>query len=138
MISGFHMEGKVLVWFQVLKNDRALTNWAEFLTTLQTRFEKGSYDDPMEALVKLKQTASVKVYKCQFETLANRVIGLLDYLKLSCFLGGLSDDIQLPVRMFHLNTITDAYSLAKIQEELLLNSKKSAKSPWSSTQFTHL
>ncbi len=77
----------------------------------------------------MKQTTSVEEYKSQLKTLASRVIGLLDCLKLSCFLGGLSVDIRLSVRVFHPNTITDAYSLAKTQEELLLNSKKSAKSP---------
>jgi hypothetical protein len=45
----------------------------------------------METLVKLKQTGSIEEYKSQFELLANRVVGLLDNLKLSCFLGGLSD-----------------------------------------------
>lgn len=53
-ISGFHMEGKVLVWFQELRNSNALTTWLEFLSNLQTQFGRGSYDDPMETLVKLK------------------------------------------------------------------------------------
>jgi len=35
------------------------------------------------------------------------------------------------VRMFNPKTMTDAYSLAKIQEELILNSRKSSKSSWS-------
>jgi hypothetical protein len=110
------MEGKALVWFQELRNSNALTTWLKFLSNLQTQFGKGSYDDPMETLVKLKQTGSMEEYKSQFEYLANRVSGLLDNLKLSFFLGGLSDDICLPVSMFHPKIMADAYSLAKMQE----------------------
>jgi hypothetical protein len=55
-------------------------------------------------------------------------------LKISCFLGGLSDDICLPVRMFNPKTMTDAHSLAKIQEELILNFRKPSKSSWSFVQ----
>jgi len=134
VITGFHLEGKALVWYQELRNSNVLTTWPEFLNLLQTRFGTGSYDDPMETLVKLKQIGSVEKYKSQFEYLANRVSGLLDHLKISCFLGGLNDDIRLPVRMFNPKTMTDAYSLAKIQEELILNSRKASKSSWSFVQ----
>lgn len=129
------MEGKALVWFQELRTSNNLTTWSEFIKALQIRFGRGSYDDPMETLVKLKQTGSIEEYKSQFELLANRVVGLLDNLKLSCFLGGLSDEIRLPVRMFNPRTLTDAYSLAKIQEELILNTKKTTRTSWSSTQL---
>jgi hypothetical protein len=48
-------------------------------------------------------------------------------MKRSCFLWGLSDEIRLPVRMFNPKTMPDAYALAKMQEELMLNSRKSTK-----------
>jgi hypothetical protein len=129
------MEGKALVWFQELCNNNNLTTWIEFLKALKTRFGRGSYDDPMESLVSPKQTRSIEEYKSQFKLLANRVVGLLENLKLSCFLGGLSEDIRLPVRMFNPRTMTDAYSLAKIQEELMLNAKKTTRNSLSSTQL---
>jgi len=62
----------------------------------------------------LKQIDSVEEYKSQFELLANRVVGLLENLKLSCFIRGLMEEIRLPVRMFNPKSMTDAYSLAKI------------------------
>ncbi len=133
-ISSFHMEGKALIWFQELRKSSSLTTWIEFLNALRIRFGRGSYDDPMESLVSLKQTGSVEEYKSQFELLANRVVGLLENLKLSCFLGGLNEEIRLPVRMFNPGTMTDAYSLSKIQEELLLNSRKSSRTTSSVAQ----
>jgi hypothetical protein len=132
-ISIFNMEGKALVWFQELRNSNSLTTWIDFLKSIQTRFGMSLYDDPMESLVSLKQTGSVEEYKSQFELLANRVVGLLENLKLSCFLGGLSEEIKLPVRMFKPKSMTEAYSLAKIQEELMSNVKKSSRNSWSST-----
>jgi hypothetical protein len=59
---------------------------------------------------------------------------LTDPHKLSCFLGGLRDDIRLPVRMFNPKTLNDAYSLAKIQKECLAINIKSGKSVWYSSK----
>jgi hypothetical protein len=42
-------------------------------------------------------------------------------------MGGLKVDIRLPVRMFHPKSLVEAYSLARIQEECVLNSAKSAR-----------
>lgn len=131
-ITTFHTEGRALVWFQELRSSNGLTTWNEFLKALQTRFGTGSYDDPMETLVKLKQTGSIEEFKSRFETLANRVHDLPDHLKLSCFLGGLKDEIRLPVRMFNPSRMIDAYSLAKIQEELIWTSRRTPKPNWNS------
>jgi hypothetical protein len=129
------MEGKALVWFQELRNSNNLITWNEFLKAIQTRFGRSLYDDPMESLVSLKQIGTVEEYKSQFELLANRVVGLLENLKLSCFIGGLSEEIRLPVMMFNPKSMIEADSLAKIHEELMSNAKKSSRSSWSSTQL---
>ena len=53
----------------------------------------------MESLTRLRQATSVVVYKGQFETLSNRIRGLSDSHKLSCFLSGLKDEVRLPVKV---------------------------------------
>jgi len=50
---------------------------------LQTRFGVTAYDDPMEALTRLKQTSIVIAYKGNFEILSNRIFGLSKSHKLS-------------------------------------------------------
>lgn len=55
------------------------------------RFDLSAYDDPMEALTTLKQQTSVKDYKGKFETLSNRLGGLSESFKRSCFLSVLKD-----------------------------------------------
>jgi hypothetical protein len=70
-LTAFHMEGKALSWFQALCSSNNLFTWNEFLNAIQVRFGRGSYDDPMETLSKLKQIGSLDEYKTQFEILAN-------------------------------------------------------------------
>jgi hypothetical protein len=56
---------------------------------------------------------------------------------LSCFLGGLKDEIRLPVRMFNPKTLVDAYSLARMQEECILTTRRYPRSMAYSSQFQH-
>ena len=56
-------------------------------------------------------------YKGNFEILSNRIMGLSESHKLSCFLSGLKDEIRLPVRMLVPKTLNEAFGLAKVQEE---------------------
>nr|XP_023922229.1 uncharacterized protein LOC112033677 [Quercus suber] len=59
-----------------------------------------------------------------FEILSNRILGLSESQKLSCFLSGLKDEMRLPVRMSVPKTLNEAFELAKIQEEYLTSSRK--------------
>jgi hypothetical protein len=52
-------------------------------------------------------------YKNQFDILALKVHRLPDKHKLSFFLGGLKDEIQLPVWMFNHKTLVETYSFAR-------------------------
>ena len=78
----------------------------------------------MEALSKLKQITTIDDYKERFEALSNKVRGIDDHNRVSCFLGGLKDDIRLPVRMFKPQTLLAAYGLAKVQEEYVLTGRR--------------
>jgi len=129
------MEGRALIWFEELKASGALKSWGDFLQSLRIRFEKGSYDDPMEELTKLKQVGVLEDYKTQFDFLANKVIGLPDSHKLSMFLRGLKDEIRIPIRMFHPKTLIDAFALAKMQEETFLAHKKAIRAAWTPSSF---
>ena len=47
-------------------------------------------------------------YKGTFEILSNRVTGLFESHKLSCFLKGLKDEIKLPMRMLMPKSLNEA------------------------------
>jgi hypothetical protein len=41
----------------------------------------------------------MNLYKTQFEVLSNRLRGLSEKHKLSCFMSGLKDEIRFPLRL---------------------------------------
>jgi hypothetical protein len=103
----------------------------------------------METHSKLKQEGSLEDYKTKFDTLALKVQRLPEEHKLNCFMGRLKYKIRLPVRMFNPKSylskkmfnpksLLDAYSLPRIQEECVMNSAKSSRLSWRTTQFSQL
>ena len=123
-MASFHMDGDALVWFQDSDENGVFATWEGFLEALLTRFGNIAYDDPMEPLTRLRQTTNVVVYKGQFEASSNRIKGLFDSHKLSCFLSDLKDDVRLPMKMLSPKNLNKAFGLAKIQEEYLNSSHR--------------
>ena len=76
--------------------------------------------------MKLKQVGTVEQYQESFDALLNRVELSANHA-ISCFLGGLCEEIQSAVRMFKPQTIHDAYCLAKLQEATLVSIAKKTK-----------
>jgi hypothetical protein len=90
----------------------------------------------MESLVKLRQTTTVTEYTTQFEALSNRLRGISDKNRLSCFLSGLKDEICLPLRMLNPVTLAAAFGLAKLQEEYILSTRRSSRPTTTSYNFS--
>jgi hypothetical protein len=111
-MSSFHMDGEALVWFQDADESGQFPTWDAFVQALLVRFGP-AYDDPMEALMRLRQTALVADYTSQFEALSNRLCGISEKNRLSCFLSGLKDEIRLPVRMLNPANLVAAFGLAQ-------------------------
>ncbi|KAF5477456.1 hypothetical protein F2P56_004096 [Juglans regia] len=125
-IASFHMDDEALIWFQDASEAGTFLSWEDFIKAVQIRFGSTPYDDPMESLTRLKQVSTVNDYKSEFEILSNRIRGLSEKNKLSCFLSGLRDEIRLPVRMLNPLSLNDAFGLAKIQEQYVVSIRK----PW--------
>ncbi|XP_035545954.1 uncharacterized protein LOC118348438 [Juglans regia] len=125
-IASFHMDDEALVWFQDASEAGTFLSWEDFIKAVQIRFGSTPYDDPMESLTRLKQVSTVNDYKYEFEILSNRIRGLSEKNKLSCFLSGLRDEIRLPVRMLNPLSLNDAFGLAKIQEQYVVSIRR----PW--------
>ena len=75
LMASFHMDGDALIWFQDWEETGLFSNWEGFVKALLTRFRMTAYEDPMEALTRLRQTTSVVAYKGKFEALSNRLKG---------------------------------------------------------------
>lgn len=115
-LAAIHLEGKALLWHQnfMKKCNNVLPNWAKYTEEITLRFGE-LYDDPMAELKALKQGGTVQEYHDSFDAVASRLQLSEEYM-LSCYLGGLEDEIQLVVRMFAPKSVQQALCLAKLQE----------------------
>eukprot|EP00268_Persea_americana_P026380 TRINITY_DN25777_c0_g2_i1.p1 TRINITY_DN25777_c0_g2~~TRINITY_DN25777_c0_g2_i1.p1 ORF type:complete len:105 (-),score=12.74 TRINITY_DN25777_c0_g2_i1:2368-2682(-) len=95
----------------------AIASGEEFSKSLLVRFQPSQYEDPTSLLSKLGQTSTVEHYQTQFEELNNRPNGLNESFMVSCFVGGLKEEIRLNVPMLKPVTLMDATSLACVEEE---------------------
>jgi hypothetical protein len=123
-LIAIHMEGRALVWYQDICDSSQFHSWEGFTRAVLTRFGPSSYDDPMETLMRLRQYSTVEDYKGKFESISNRLKGISDFNRLSCFLSGIKDEIRIPMKMFNPSTLLEAFSLAKMQEENVLANRR--------------
>lgn len=124
----FYVEGEALVWFQDAEDSGIFTSWDSFVKALLLRFGDSPYDDPMESMKKLRQMGSVADYKSQFESLSSILREVSYKIKLSCFIGGLKDEIRYPIRLLNPAKMHQAFGLAKLQEQYVQSSRKRGQS----------
>lgn len=100
----------------MLRNSQIIS-WSGLLQALEMRFAPSYYDDPKGALFKLTQRGTVNDYLSEFESLANRIVGLPSSFLRSCFISGLTPDIRCEVQALQPITLIQAATLAKLQED---------------------
>ncbi|KAL5848937.1 hypothetical protein ACOSQ4_006950 [Xanthoceras sorbifolium] len=103
-----------LQWFAKLKGP---VTWIEFTKALLLRFGPTDYEDPSEALTRLKQTTTVSAYEEEFEKLSHRVNELPENFLVGSFIAGLKNDIRLDVKIKQPRSLTDAIGVARFIEE---------------------
>lgn len=112
-IASFYLDGPVLSWYQWMFNNGQIHSWQGFLQALEQHFAPSLYEDPKGALFKLVQKGSVSSYLTEFESLANRIVGLPQPFLLSCFISGLSADSRRDVQALQPLSFSQAAALAK-------------------------
>ena len=125
-IASFYMERPALAWFQWMHRNAQLSSWSAFLHALHTRFASSTYEDPTGLLCKLQQRSSVNAYLTEFESLANRMVGILAQFVLSCFVSGLTPTIRCEVQVLQPISLVQAVAYARLQEEKLLDARRSS------------
>lgn len=99
--------------------------WTEYVMALVERFGV-DYDDPMEELKKIKQTGFVREYQAIFERNLTRV-NLSQENAISCFLEGLTEELNLVVKLTNPITLSQVYKTARMQEAYLVAHAKALK-----------
>ncbi|KAH7519854.1 hypothetical protein FEM48_Zijuj08G0081400 [Ziziphus jujuba var. spinosa] len=81
------------------------------------RFGLTEFDNPSEALIRLRQTTSVAADPEVFERLSHRMDGLPEHFLVGCFIVGLRDDIHLDVKIKNPHTLAETIGVARLVEE---------------------
>ncbi|KAL8089286.1 hypothetical protein AgCh_038908 [Apium graveolens] len=115
-LTVIHLEGKALLWHQTYMQrcNHIIPTWSTYTEDINVRFGD-LYEDPMAELKALRQQGSVQDYHDAFDALTSRITLSEEYL-LSSYIGGLSEEIKLAVRMFSPKSIQQVQCLAKLQE----------------------
>jgi hypothetical protein len=116
-VASFYLDGPALAWYQWMYRNGQIVSWPQFLQALELRFAPTAYDDPRGKLFKLQQTSFVASYLSDFESLANRIVGLATPDLLRCFISGLRPELRREVLAQQPTTLTQAAGLARLQEE---------------------
>ncbi|KAL5751584.1 hypothetical protein ACOSQ2_022091 [Xanthoceras sorbifolium] len=116
-LASFHLEGIALQWHLWLTKFRGSLTWDEFTKAVLLRFGPIDYEDPLEALSRLKQTTNVVAYQEAFEKLSHQVDGLPKNFLIDCFIAGLQDDIRLDVKIKQSSTLADTIGVIRLIEE---------------------
>jgi len=116
-LASFHLSNVALQWFRWYTKNRVQLRWNEFVKALLHRFGPTDYEDPSEALSRLKQTTTVNAYQEAFEKLSHKVDDLPETFLVGCFIAGLKDEIRLDVRVKQPKTLSESISVAHLIEE---------------------
>lgn len=116
-LASFHLEGLALQWHRWFTKFQGLVAWKEFTTAVLLCFGPTDFENPSEALTRLRQTTSVEAYQEMFEKLSYRVDGLPESFLVGCFIAGLRDEVRLDVKIKNPHTLAEAIGVARPIEE---------------------
>ncbi|GFY86793.1 hypothetical protein Acr_05g0004320 [Actinidia rufa] len=98
-------------------NSKGLVSWIEFTTALLHCFGPTEYENPSEALTRLKHTTTVSAYQEELEKLSQLIDALPDNHLIGIFIAGIKDEVHLDVKLKNPRTLSEAISIARLVEE---------------------
>lgn len=113
------MEEIALEWFSWMESSDMLHEWNEFAADLLQRFSDNEFSLAGGKLSKIYQlpTESVVEYQARYETQANKVVGIPDFMLYEMFISGLKDDIQKQVIRGKPVDIHEAMAMARLMDD---------------------
>ncbi|PKA46982.1 putative mitochondrial protein [Apostasia shenzhenica] len=135
-LASIYLDGIALEWHQNFsRSNPTPIGWGVYKEAIKERFGETAYDDPMYELSILKQTGTIQDYNNQFDALLTRVVLPENYV-VSCYLGGLKEELLGMVRLMKPKSLREAFSVAKLQESNLIQQQKKNKG-WYKPGTTH-
>nr|GEX80779.1 putative retrotransposon Ty3-gypsy subclass protein [Tanacetum cinerariifolium] len=117
-LASFHLDGIALQWHRWITKFCGLVTWVEFSKALLRRFGPTDYEDPVEALSRLKQATTVASYQEALEKISHQVDGLHEIFLVGYFIGGLKEEIRLEVKLKTPKNLTEAIGMALLVDDV--------------------
>ena len=114
------------------------SNWEDFTKVFCREFGSHGFEDFAETLFKLRQTESLKHYIAEFRRLATRIGDLNPTLRLSCFIGGLQEELKNDVKLLRPATVHEAMNFAHEVDAKFQKLRFAHSSGNSSSRLPHL
>nr|TKS06762.1 hypothetical protein D5086_0000119590 [Populus alba] len=111
-----------------------VVTWEEYTEAMCGQF--GGHQDPLEELMELRQTCSLKTYIQEFDVLWNKT-DISERQAMVFFIGGLEIEIKNPVKMFDPKAPRQAYNLARLQDNTLSYRRSQPQSHQTLPKYTH-
>ncbi|CAB4282646.1 unnamed protein product [Prunus armeniaca] len=111
MVS-FHLDSEALQWYQWEECASSLSKWEDFTRAFCREFGSHGFEDFAESLFKLHQTGPLKDYIVEFRCLATQIRDLSLTFQLSCFIGGLREELNHDVKLLRPTTFHEAMNFA--------------------------
>ncbi|XP_024196009.1 uncharacterized protein LOC112199191 [Rosa chinensis] len=114
-IATMHLTDKASDRWYMFRHEFPHT-WQGLADLLMREFSSYNRSEYQAALARMSQTGSVEHYKEQFTKLSRRAPGFPPEVLLSCFIGGLKEDIRVDVQAQKPRTLYEACELARVYE----------------------
>ncbi|CAB4314119.1 unnamed protein product [Prunus armeniaca] len=111
MVS-FHLDSEALQWYKWEECASSLSKWEDFTRAFCREFGSHGFEDFAESLFKLRQTGPLKDYIAEFRQLATRIRDLSPIFRLSCFVGGLKEELKHDVKLLRPAIVHEAMNFA--------------------------
>ncbi|XP_061993693.1 uncharacterized protein LOC133711607 [Rosa rugosa] len=114
-IATMHLSDKASDRWYMFRHEFPHT-WQGLADLLMREFSGYNRSEYQAALARMSQTGSMENYKEQFTKLSRRAPGFPPEVLLSCFIGGLKEDIRVDVQAQKPRTLYEACELARVYE----------------------
>ncbi|XP_031271373.1 uncharacterized protein LOC116129775 [Pistacia vera] len=106
------MEGRALNWYQWLESPRPVQSWKDFKVALIDRFRPSFQGTAYEALVALRQIASVTKYREEFEAHTAPLKELREEMLMGIFINGLKEEIRAELPLIQAKDVGEVMEQA--------------------------
>jgi hypothetical protein len=127
--ASMHMVDNASHWFQTYKHSPGVHTWEHFVVAVSQEFEVNTHRVKTMELLNLKQIGLAEDYKNQFDKLVYHILlydkSLSETMLVPQFLLGLKDELRHSVEMHLPVSVSQAATLAAVQEHLNENTSHS-------------